>query len=364
MLPIVFFLAVLSFPALCAESVTIDPTIAAQLGRIQPLTAPMVQAFVDAHQLTPAQAAVVKQYIGPDGKLSLPSSAIGPQGPVVRPAPSAPSTAAPVYHPAGAPVPAPSAADLGIGTQDRDMLVRMIREFRQGDRADIGIELRKFRPAVNKLIAESFPDPIDLPTKIALWEKVAGPANPDAAIGLCDTHREAMQLARPVLIPYAKDVGGALVRRKQDFGAGPVQRYFTSRELRNMVLDIEGLIAHCSGVSAAIFLMNIYGARYTEGEAPMRDDGRDWRRLVEACGGDPKHFDDDNPKTWDSRLSASERAAIGEHLIPYLFRRKDDCRRIARNGLSVCIGNVHHPDWDASRDEWERWWEAHGKTMQ
>jgi len=364
-IPLLLLVFALCIPALCAENVTIDPAKAAQLRRLEPLSAAQVDVFVDAGQLTPAQAAFVKQCIGPGGKLNLPASAVGPEQP--RPVGTDsqfPNSRKLVSVPTGSVPTGPTApADIGLNATDQDHLARLIQNFRHGDRPEIGSELRKFRPAVNQLIAESYPDPIDLPVKIALWEKVAGPANPDAALGLFDTHRKVMELARPMLIPYAKDIGGAVVRRKQGLGDGPAQRVFTSRELRDMILDTEGLIAHCSGPSAAIFLMGVYGGRYTEGEAPMRDDGRDWRRLVEACGANPKHFDDDDPKTWDSRLSAAARAAIAEQLIPYLQRAKDDCRRIARKGLTICLGSVRHPDWDASRGEWERWWEEHGKGL-
>lgn len=356
-IPFLLFVFALALPALCAESVSIDPAKAAQLRRLEPLSAAKVDVFVDAGQLTPAQAALVKQCIGPGGKLNLPVAAVAPEPPRARSQPS--GTAVPAL----APVTAPAPVDIGLSAQDREHLTRLIQDFRHGDRPEIGNELRKFRPAVNKLISDSYPDPIDLPLKIALWEKVAGPANPDAALGLFETHRKVLELARPMLIPYAKDVGGALVRRKQGTGDGPAQRFFSSRELRDMILDTEALIAHCNGPSAAIFLMGVYGGRYTEGEAPMRDDGRDWRRLVEACGAEPKHFDDGDPKTWDSRLSASERAAIAEQLIPYLHRRKDDCRRIARKGLTICLGNIRHPDWDASRGDWERWWDEHGREL-
>ncbi|MGD0090713.1 MAG: hypothetical protein ABSE73_12405 [Planctomycetota bacterium] len=351
--PALLFALAFSIPALSAEGVTIDPAKAAQLKRLEPLSAAKVDVYVEFGQLTPAQAALVKQCIGAGGKLNLPDSAIAAEPPRVRlqPAPVAPAAAASPYP-----------ADSGLSAEDRGRLTGLIQSFRHGDRPAVGNELRRFLPAANKLITESYPEPIDLPIKITLWEQVASAANPDAALGLFETHRAALELARPVLIPYAKDAGGALVRRRRS-GESPVQRYFTSRELRNMILDTEDLIAHCSGPSAAIFLMGVYAERYGEGEAPMRDDGRDWRRMVEACGGDPKHFDDDDRKTWDSRLNAAERAVIAEHLIPYAGKSKGDRRRIARNGLTVCLGNLKHPDWDAGRGDWERWWDEHKNEL-
>jgi len=330
--------------AVCgAETITIDPAKAAQLKRLEPLSAAKIDVFVEAGQLSAAQAAFVKQHLGADGKLNLPPEAIA---------------AEPPSQPAAAPA---APAGSGLSGADSQLLIDLVKKFRSGDKPEIGRELRKFRPGVNAIIASAYNDPIDLPTKIKLWEEVAGPANPDAATYLFETHRAAYELAKPVLIPYAKDIGGAVVRRKKttDNNPYPSQRVFTSRELRDMIIDIEGLIAHCSSPGAAIFLMGVYSERYGEGDAPMRDDGRDWRRMVEACGGSPKHFDADDSKTWDSRLGPADRAAIAERLLPWLSRSSGDRRKIARNGLKVCLGGLSHPDWDAGRAEWEHWWEGH-----
>lgn len=88
----------------------------------------------------------------------------------------------------------------------------------------------------------------------------------------------------------------------------------------------------------------------------MRDKGRDRHRLVEACGGEPKKFDQDEAGTWTSRLGQAERAAIAERLIPWLHKGNDDRRRIAKNGLMICLPPRGHPDWDDGDGAWERWW--------
>ncbi|MCY3021290.1 MAG: hypothetical protein NTW87_19930 [Planctomycetota bacterium] len=349
-----------AFNTCAGEKVTIDPAKAAQLKRLEPLNAAKIDVFVDAGQLTPAQAVLVKQYVNAQGALNLPPDAIAPE-PARQPAPEPARQPAPEPTRQPAVEPAEPAAGSGLSAADRDNLIKLIRQFRGSDHPPIGRELRKCRPAVNELIAGAYKDPVDLPTKIQLWTEVAGAANPGAAFGLFETHRVAYEVARPILVPYAKDIGGALVRRKKttDSNPYPMERYFTSRELRDMIIDIEGLIAHCSGPAAATFLMDVYAQRYGEGEAPMRDDGRDWRRIVEVCGGDPKHFDDDDPATWSSRLSAADRIGIAEKLLPYLHREDGDRRKIARNGLSVCIGDIKHPAWDAGQGKWEQWWEKH-----
>lgn len=336
------------------ETVRIDPAKASQLRRLEPLTADKVDVFVEAGQLTRAQAELVKRSIGASGKLALPASAIG-----AEPA-RHPVTPLPVENTvptAGAKNPyAPM--NYKLSADDRARLEQSIREYRHGNRPEIGRELRKFRPDVNEMIANAYPDPIDLPIKVNLWEEVAGAGNPEAAIGLFETHRAAYDLARPVLIPYAKDIGGVIVRRKHslpDAGAFPAQRWMDSRSLREMIIDIEGLIARCQGPSAAIFLMSVYGQRYDEGDAPMRDKGRDRHRLVEACGGNPKKFDEDEPDTWKSELNTASRAMIAERLIPWLHRGNSDRRKIARNGLMICLKGPH-PAWDSGRDVWERWW--------
>ena len=356
------------------ETPVIDPAKAAQLRRLEPLTADKINVFVEAGQLTARQAEFVKRHIGPDGTLALPAGAIAPEAPRRPAAPPPASVPAPS---AATSAPAPTTVAAGenpytvfnyrMPAADQDRLRKLIRDYRHGNRPEIGRELRQFRPAVNQLIAEAYLDPIDLPVKIALWEEVAGPQNPDAAVGLFDTHRAAYDVARPVLIPYAKDVGGIIVRRKRsgpDAGVYPAERWFTSRELRDDILDIEGLIARCTGANAAIFLINVYAQRYDEGEAPMRDKGRDRHRMVEACGGNPKRFDEDERGTWRSTLSGSERAAIAERLIEYLHRENGDRRKIARNGLMICLNGVRHPDWDDSRSQWEQWWSRNRQELE
>lgn len=349
-------------PQLSAEeTLTIDPAKVAQLKRLEPLTAQKVEVFVEAGRLTLAQAALVKKHINPRGELQLPEAAVAPDRPR-----AAERRVNPTEPPREGAIGGPY-AELGYQLEpvDRERLLADIREYRVGSRSEIGRHLRSFRPEVNELIAASFKDPIDLPIKIALWEEVAGPANPDAALGLFETHRAASDLARPVLVPHFKDIGGIIARRPlhgRDAGAYPAQRWFTSRELRDMIIEIEGLIARCSGPSAAVFLMSVYAQRYDEGEAAMRDKGRDRHYLVQACGGDPKKFDQDEPETWGSRLSQRQRALIADRLIPWLSRENEDRARIARNGLAICLPSGH-PRWDAGRDEWDRWWSENKERL-
>ena len=339
----------LTFAARAATPV-IDPAKVAQLTRLEPLTPDKVDVFVEAGQLTPEQAAYVKRYIGPGGKLTLPADAVAVEPRRMPPAP-APATPAVGTNPY-------AAFHYRLTVADSERLTTVLSNFRYGNRAEVGRQLREFRPAVNQLVVAAYTEPIDLPIKIALWREVAGPVNPDAAIGLFETHRVAYEMAQRLLVPFAKDIGYVGVSRSRpDASAPTMQRFFTSRQLRDMILDIEGLIAECPSPAAAIFLMGVYSQRYTEGEAPMRDDGRDWRRLVEVCGGNPKKFDNDDSKTWGSTLAPRQRALIAEHLIPWLSREKGDRRRIARNALLVCLP-PDHPDWDAGGAEWDQWWVA------
>jgi hypothetical protein len=339
-----------------ASDVTIDPAKAEQLRRLEPLTAEKIDVFVDAGQLTAAQADFVKRNIR-DGKLVIPESSIGAEAPrrvePVGPAPVAPPPRVvaerDIY----------SDFHYSFASGEEEHLRRLVKDFRHGDRHDIGRELRKSRPQVNQIIAQSYNDPIDIGIKAALWEEVAGPANADAAFGLFETHRAAYEVARPVLIPYEKDVGGAVVRRHRtgpDANETPFERVYSSRDLRDLIENIEGAISRCSSSSAAIFLMDVYAKRYDKGEAPMRDCKRDRHRLVEACGGNSKKFDEDEKDTWKSTLSQRERALIADHLIEWLHRDNGDRRQIARNGLMICLPR-RHPDWDDGNSEWERWWE-------
>jgi hypothetical protein len=354
----VLLLALVCGGALAQETPTISPAKVLQLQRLEPLNAAKVDVFVESGQLTQAQAEYVKKHIGPQGQLALPDAAIAEE-----------RAAAPVRE--REPAPKAVAAKSGradpyaefnykLARADQDRLIKAIRDYRHGNRSAIGRELRQFRPAVNALITQAYTDPIDINIKVKLWEEVAGPANPDAAVGLFETHRAAYEMARPILIAFEKDAGGLVVRRlgrHADAGETPAERWFSSRDMRETILEIEGLIARCGGPSAAIFLMDLYSQRYDDGEAPMRDKGRDRHRLVEACGGNPKKFDEDERDTWDSKLSMAERAVIAEHLIPWLHRSNGDRRKIAKNGLMICLPRGH-PDWDDGQGEWERWWTA------
>ena len=365
-----------------APAPLIDPAKAAQLKRLEPLTPEKIDVFVDAGQLSPEQAAFVKTHIGADGRLALPETAIAGE-PLPRPAgppeniarPVDPSPPAAVRSATPQPVPArpisPSTATAqtnlraydpyadfhySISEPDRERLRLLIAEFRQGNRTIIGKELRQSRPAVNQLIAPAYMDPIDLPIKIRLWKDVCGPVNADAAIGMFDTYRALVALARPVLIPYEKDAGGVIVRRSIGSDAPAAgQQYFGSHEMRNMIEELEDTIAKCQGFNAAVFLMNVYSQRYDIGEAPMRDTDRDRHLMVEACGGNPKKFEDDKSSTWHSILSMHDRALIADALIPWLNRPNSDRRKIAMNGLMICLPH-DHPNWHASASDWERWW--------
>ena len=242
---------------------------------------------------------------------------------------------------------------------DQEHMRTLVRDYRHGDHVAIGIELRLHRPQVNQIIAQYYNDPLDLALKIELWEAVAGTNNADANLGLFETYNVLYTTAKPILIAYDKDAGGVMVRRRRsgpEANDPPAERFITSRDFRDMIEKCEGLIAHCAGSAAALYLTDIYMQRYGEGEAPLRDTKRDRYRLVEVCGGSHKKFDEDEPKTWTSTISQHDRAVIAEALIPWLHRDNSDRRQIVRNALMVCLPH-RHPDWKASSAEWVRWWQ-------
>jgi hypothetical protein len=349
--------------AFSQETPIISPAKAAQLQRLEPLTPDKIDVFVEAGQLTAEQAAYVKRHIGPQGQLALPDASIVDDR--REPAPRDPRPVDKPREDKG--VRASPYADFNyrLSRADQDNLIRAIRSYRHGDRPAVGRELRKFRPEVNELLNQAYTDPVDIAIKVKLWEEVAGPADPAAAIGLFETHRAAYSMAKPILIAFEKDIGGLEVRRMArhaDAAEEPRQRWFSSRDMRDIILEIEYLISRCSGASAAIFLMDVYSRRYDAGEAPMRDSDRDRKRMVEACGGNPKKFDDDERDTWKSKLPASDRAVIAEYLIPWLHRSNGDRRKIAKSGLMLCLPRGH-PKWDDGRGEWERWWAANKEKL-
>ena len=372
-------------PSAHAADVAIDTAKVEQIHRLEPLSPDKVDIFVQAGQLTDEQADFVKLHIDEQGRFVPPAAAApapAPRAPVEPPPPPAPEPRAPLPPPepprpaVRAPAPPPPPPSVGprdvytefhyqLPIADQEHLRGLIRDFKHGDHSAIGRELRKFRPQVNQLIAQAYNDPIDMLTKVDLWEEVAGPANADACVGMFETHRAIYETGRLVLIPYEKDVGGVEVRRRiigAEGGDGARERFFTSREIRDAIEKLEGLISRCSGVPAATFLMDVYAKRYDAGEAPMRDSKRDRHRLVEACGGNVKKFDEDEPKTWGSSLSQHDRALIAEALIPYLHRENSDRRQIAKNGLEICVPRGH-PHWDEGHGAWERWWDANKAAL-
>jgi hypothetical protein len=380
-----FLFAVLSCAAVTvfaphahAQDADLDPATVAQLHRLEPLSDAIIKAFTDAGKLTAAQADYVREHLTADGKLNIAGAA---PAPAPAPVPAAPQPApAPAPRPlpanpppAAAPPAAPAPAESDVYSQfhytlpaaDQEHLRTLIRDYRHGDHDGIGAELKKHRPQVNQLIAQYYKDPIDLPIKVDLWESVTSAINPDACLGIFETYSVLYTTAKPILIAYEKDIGGVLVRRKRagpEANDAPAERFITSREFRDMIETTEGLIAHCNGPTAALYLMDIYAQRYGDGEAPLRDSNRDRRRMVEVCGGSKKKFDEDEPKTWSSNLSQHDRAVIAEGLIPWLHRDNGDRRQIARNGLMICLPH-HHPDWKAGKGEWARWWQENKAAL-
>jgi hypothetical protein len=228
-----------------------------------------------------------------------------------------------------------------LNNQDSTQVMNDLRAYRRvaaSDRAAILRSLSTYGEGVNPLIATEYPDPIDLDIKIALWTACANASNPRAAGYMAATHSQLMRAANPILIPYDKDAGGLILRRRIGTEE-PRQRWYESRELRNRILDLEDSISYCAGVRSVTYLMDLYAARYETDFAPMRDDSRDRKRMVRACGHqDTKDFNDGDPKTWTSSLMPQERAMIAERLIPQLNAIDNDTRKIARDGLLVALG--------------------------
>jgi hypothetical protein len=163
-----------------------------------------------------------------------------------------------------------------------------------------------------------------------------------------------MNKARPVLIPYDKDAGGVVFRR-QDGSDQPLRKWYSSRDMRDYITETERLISHCVGPRAAIYLMSVYENRYGSDQAPMRDKGRDKKRMVRACGGDQKEMDQDEPDTWGCNLSPFDRVLAAERLIPYLNHREKDVREIARYGLLVLNSQPNKKMRDFFKDAHENW---------
>ena len=369
----------------------VDPAKVAQLKRLEPLSPEKVQIFVEAGQLDPRQADTIKRFIDANGVLNLPPELVGveaapqpqpaPQPPVAQPAPQ------PVQPPLAQPAPpvvAQQATPIGrrpdnsldtlawIRANDQNPLpgleaaqaqqltdlLKRLRVAGEGERGPILANVRPYAVAADAFIAREYTDAVDLRTAAWLWESVAGAHNPRAAGYIAGTHQLAMNTANPILVPYAKDAGGVRLHRKQSNEA-PIESFYTSRELRDIIVDLEKSISECRGVRAASYLIEVYAARYHDGDAALRDTKRDRHRLVEACGGDKARFDEDEEKTWGSALPKWELALIAERLVPYLRSEDDDLRQIAENSLLICFAygskNDHkaidllkdaHKDWD------------------
>lgn len=345
-----------------AEVERIQPDKAAQLKRLEPLNAEKIRIFTEAGQLSPAQAELVRRFVGADGVLRLPDSHIG--APLAAPPAAPPAMAVPLSR-----RPDGSIDVLGfLRAEDRQFSTKLAPDERQrlennlkgyryvtaGDREAIRRDLYAAGDAANPLIAAVFNDPIDLDMKVALWQAVAGAHNPRAAGYIAATHQAAVAVAKPILIPYDTDAGGLILRRREGRDE-PLRAWYSSRDLRDTIVDLERLISHCVGPRAVSYLMDLYAARYGAHEAPMRDKTRDRERLVRACGGDPKRFDQDEPETWGSSLPPRERLLIAERLVPHLRAQEKDVREIARYGLLVANGQPQKRLRDFFKDAYKNW---------
>lgn len=371
----------LAAPALRAadEGVRIPRETVEQLQRIKPLTPEMIKVFLDSGRLSIDQANVVSKHVGADGVLALPEQYIGTPAP--QPAPPAGSSE-PVPEPYRGAAPADRSGRLDVlaflreldrqplpalSEAERARLGEGVRNYRRlglGERANLLRELKDAGPAANTLIAAYFTDPVDLDVKSDLWRAVANRANPRAAGYVAATHTLVMHKANPMLIPYDKDAGGIVFRREKG-KEQPREKFYESRELREIALSLEKSISQASGVRAVSYLVDVYAARYEADEAPMRDKSRDRGRMVYACGGVKDDFEDDKPETWASMLGPLERAMIAERLVPHLRSDSGSQREIAMCGLLTVLGVKDKKLKDRlkdahKRDEWPsfvRWWE-------
>lgn len=372
---VLLFSAALLQRAHASEAVRIDPAKVEQLKRLEPLTPDKVKIFTDSGQLSERQAELVVKHIDKNGTLSLPERLIGKE---------VASTPAPARS---QPAPLPSAAVGGtpnivrrsdgslntVGwireddaryplpslTNNQEQLFERLRQFRGSGgatREQIKQEARAMLPASNSAIYEMLKDPVDLEDAVSMWKAVSYPGNPRAAGYIARIHQDMMVTANPILIPYAKDIGGLILRRKSS-NDSPTRRWYDSRDIRAYIVELEQCIAQCSGVRAATYLGDLFRARYSSDEAPMRDSDRDKRRIVEACGANKEAFDRGKPSTWHSSLSGFERALIAERLVAQLASDNGDLRDIARDGLLVCLGSDSRDKdlkkrFDKAHDNW------------
>jgi hypothetical protein len=345
------------------EPVFLPPAKVAQLKRMEPLNYEKLEVFLQAGQLSRAQVDLARRFIGADGTLNLPAQYV-----VEQPAaPPAIQTAAPAPGPGNVPRTAGGSLDTigylrqddqlnapGLSDAERRRLEDNLKAFRNlglTDREAILRDLQSIGAPANPLAAAVYNDSADLGLKLTLWRYLANAQNPRAAGYIAQTHQRALGFANPVLIPYEKDIGDILVRGRS--GQGNV--LYSSRQLREMILELEKDISHCVGVRAATYLMDYYARRYGGDEAPMRDTSRDRDRLIRACGGDPKDFDDGDPRKWGCALPPLERALIAERLVPHLASRQDDIREIAQYSLLVVNGQPNKKLKDCFKDAHKRW---------
>ncbi|MCZ7648469.1 MAG: hypothetical protein M5U26_24950 [Planctomycetota bacterium] len=374
MLPLALFAllaAALLTPAY-GQDVQISPEKVAQLKRVEPLSAEKLEIFVASGALSGAQRDLVLKHLDGNGQLNLPPKYQG-----IEPAPPPPAAAPRTPVAETEPARPPSGGVLGWivaddqrwrASLDRGEVERLkarVQAFRYagpGERASIKQELRQAGGAANLAVAAFYTDPVDIELKLSLWKAIASKANPYVVGYVAETHKQLTREANALLIPYEKDAGYAVFRRKSG-GERPAAVSYTSREIRELVLELEKAISNASGVRAATYLMDVYAVRYNADEAPMRDCDRDRHRMVEACGGDREGFDQDEPDSWACALPAHERALIAERLVPHLQSREKDTRKIAANGLMIALdarGKVKDKLLDDAREhpvQFERWFE-------
>jgi hypothetical protein len=233
---------------------------------------------------------------------------------------------------------------------ERQELIRMMRNYASSvdsSRAKIVRRLKDYGTAADPFIDSAYTTVNELPEKTDLLQAAAVPGRNLSVM----------------LFVHSHDVAKSYMQQISDSPLPPPPDYLTKRERENprvkgdllrtaanYVLTIEGYAATAGGPFNALFLIDTYRQRYTsDKEDPLLiNAGRDRSRLASTAN--------DIGRSRGSSWTPQDRVLLAEQVFPWLFRDNDELKSIGQEFLKKILPS-DHPKWDATEDEWVRWWQ-------
>ncbi|HYG78017.1 MAG TPA: hypothetical protein VEK08_23630 [Planctomycetota bacterium] len=233
---------------------------------------------------------------------------------------------------------------------ERQELFRLVRNFADSNdtsRRKIIRSLQDYGRMAYPFIAASYTEPFDIQVRVDLMQALVVPNSPFAASILYEAHRDAERALTRVITAPPQLPPDYLTRRDREQPVDPVDGI---RLAAQNVLRLEGYASVAGGPFNALFLLEVYRERYgAEKVEPLLIDlSRDRTRLANTAG---------DLKSSKSVWTLEDRRQLIEALIPLLFSDNGDLQILPRDLLKKLLPSGA-PKWEASEEEWARWWKG------